>query len=230
MSSGLVLLGVAHATEPVPVHHSDVVTQKTEPVYTTALQKDGHEGLCRVSVVIDETAALVSVLPKEEGSCSDPLVGMLSETVEQWTFRPWTVDGVPVPSTFQLMYRFEILRDEWWRDGSRPEGLPWPPPVDGDPPGPYTPLPFEAMEGRIKHAEEPIFPDELKTMVAGDISCMLVLYFDEQGQAYGAIVEACPQVVSRSILAAAPRWRILPTPEDTPLPGAMRMKLTFKLR
>ncbi|MFT5683265.1 MAG: hypothetical protein ACI8RZ_004196 [Myxococcota bacterium] len=227
----LLLANLSHAQEPTPVHYTDVVVELAQPLYTTAIQREGHEGACWMQVAIDAIGELTAAFPKVPDGCIEPLAEIVAEALKQSTFQPWVVDGVAVPSTFQTVHRFELTRYEWWESGARPEDFPWPPLKHDDLPGPYTPSESDEEGGpTVRHRARPSFPEEAIYHLASgtDVTCRLRMYFDVRGHVYGAIVEACAGEYAQELLEAASKWRFKPYPEDAPAPGSFVLKMVFR--
>ena len=81
------------------------ITQR-QAHYTGSARERGIEGNVRMQVVVREDGAVSDVRVTQ--SLDDDLDGQAVDAVKQWTFRPGTKDGEPVPVQVALVIRFTL--------------------------------------------------------------------------------------------------------------------------
>jgi protein TonB len=81
-----------------------------QPPYPSAMQREGVEGSCPVSVTINAIGRVTSV---RDMGCSDPAFFRATErqALSQWRFVPATRDGEAAETTQTLTVRFRITDD-----------------------------------------------------------------------------------------------------------------------
>jgi len=105
--------------DPLPLPHTPVwrdasrnprFADRFQPPYPSALQREGVEGRCPVSVTISAAGRVTAV---RDMGCADPAFFRATErqALSQWRFNPATRDGEPVESTQQLSVVFRITND-----------------------------------------------------------------------------------------------------------------------
>jgi TonB family protein len=84
------------------------IVRRVEPEYPVDLRRDRVEGDVILGATIDVDGSLrdLRVL-----SAAEPRLGDLAvAAVRQWVFKPGTVDGAPVPTTFRTTITFRVRR------------------------------------------------------------------------------------------------------------------------
>jgi len=84
---------------PVPI-------KTPPPVYPHALKAEGASGVVAVTIVVDETGAVISC--KVSKSTRDDFNAPAIEAVQKWKFKPAQKDGVPVKMKVTIPIRFSI--------------------------------------------------------------------------------------------------------------------------
>lgn len=87
-----------------------VVINRVNPLYPAEARKNRTQGIVILEVKVSATGAvddvqLVKGLP-------DGLNDAAIAAVNQWTFKPGTVDGKPVPVLFNLTIQFKLDKDK----------------------------------------------------------------------------------------------------------------------
>lgn len=104
--------------DPVPPHtpvwrdasRNPRFADRFQPPYPSAMQREGIEGRCPVSVTINAAGRVTAV---RDMGCADPAFFRATErqALSQWRFNPATRDGVAVESTQTLTVVFRITND-----------------------------------------------------------------------------------------------------------------------
>jgi len=93
---------------PLPITgnvHAPVIVHRVDPRYPDLLLHIGMQGSAIVECIVDAHGVVQSVTPV---SSSHKLFETAAvEAVRQWTFKPGTVDGRPVPTIFRLTVNFQ---------------------------------------------------------------------------------------------------------------------------
>lgn len=81
-----------------------------QPPYPSAMQREGIEGSCPVSVTINAGGRVTEV---RDAGCTDPAFFRATErhALSQWRFVPATRDGTPAETSQTLTVRFRISAD-----------------------------------------------------------------------------------------------------------------------
>jgi TonB family protein len=197
------------------------LVKKVDPVYPDEAKKEGIEGVVVVEGLTDENGKVVDA--KILKAAHELLNKAAVAAVKQWEYRPFIINGKPIPIEFTTTMRFKL--DEKDETITSEEDV-----LSGFDANAVIDLPDDVELKLIKRVE-PKYPREaLKKLIGGKV--VLEALIDKEGNVVDAkVIESEHGILNDAAIAAVKQWKYEPYKKNG-VQKKIRYKITlnFKVR
>lgn len=196
------------------------LVKKVDPVFPDEAKKAGLEGAVVLEATTDEKGKVVEakILRGEHDILNDAAIA----AVKQWEYKPFIINGKPIPIEFRVTMRFSLKdKDETiTTDADVKAGIN----VD------VISLPDD-VELKLTKRIEPKYPKEaLKKLIGGEV--VLEALIDKEGNVIDAkVIEGEHEILNNAAIDAVKQWKYEPYTENgIPKKVWYKVAVNFKVR